>query len=116
MYTRPKGRPIRYWDEKEAGAVGFEPTGVLPPLVFKTSALVRSATPPNGLSSHGLYDVAAESSSGPPGGELLRPGDGQFAIDGRQHLQTVPARADPGTRLPGPRNLVTTDREMRRKI
>src|SRR3712207_780380 len=29
-----------------AGAVGFEPTGVLPPLVFKTSAFVRSAMPP----------------------------------------------------------------------
>ncbi len=34
-----------------AGAVGFEPTGVLPPLVFKTSALVRSAMPPNRSSS-----------------------------------------------------------------
>ncbi len=29
-----------------AGEVGFEPTGVLPPLVFKTSAFVRSAIPP----------------------------------------------------------------------
>src|ERR687893_448741 len=38
----------RFWCEllARAGAVGFEPTGVLPPLVFKTSALVRSATPP----------------------------------------------------------------------
>ena len=26
--------------------MGFEPTGVLPPLVFKTSALVHSAMPP----------------------------------------------------------------------
>src|SRR5215208_286176 len=30
----------------EAGVVGFEPTSVLPPLVFKTSAFVRSAIPP----------------------------------------------------------------------
>jgi hypothetical protein len=30
----------------QAGEVGFEPTGVLPPLVFKTSAFVRSAIPP----------------------------------------------------------------------
>jgi hypothetical protein len=32
----------------QAGEVGFEPTGVLPPLVFKTSAFVRSAIPPCG--------------------------------------------------------------------
>src|ERR687897_1695298 len=30
----------------KAGAEGFEPSGVLPPLVFKTSAFVRSAMPP----------------------------------------------------------------------
>ncbi len=41
-----KGSSTRYCVWKEAGAVGFEPTGVLPPLVFKTSAFVRSATPP----------------------------------------------------------------------
>jgi hypothetical protein len=29
-----------------AGAEGFEPSGVLAPLVFKTSAFVRSAMPP----------------------------------------------------------------------
>jgi hypothetical protein len=37
----------------QAGEVGFEPTGVLPPLVFKTSAFVRSAIPP----CAGLYDL-----------------------------------------------------------
>ena len=36
------------WYLRRAEAVGFEPTGVLPPLVFKTSAFVRSAIPPNG--------------------------------------------------------------------
>ncbi len=35
------------WPPLVAGAVGFEPTGVLPPLVFKTSAFVRSAIPPS---------------------------------------------------------------------
>ena len=39
--------------------MGFEPTGVSPPLVFKTSAFVRSAMPPSNLSSPGLYDVRA---------------------------------------------------------
>src|SRR5215208_2821960 len=39
-------KPVRA-GSRTAGEVGFEPTGVLPPLVFKTSAFVRSAIPPD---------------------------------------------------------------------
>jgi hypothetical protein len=54
------------WYLRRAEAVGFEPTGVLPPLVFKTSAFVRSAIPPNGSWDYirdgmkRLYDVRAK--------------------------------------------------------
>src|SRR5918994_5555012 len=54
------------WYLRRAEAVGFEPTGVLPPLVFKTSAFVRSAIPPNGSwdyirdSMKGSYNVRAK--------------------------------------------------------
>ena len=54
------------WYLRRAEAVGFEPTGVLPPLVFKTSAFVRSAIPPNGSwdyirdSTKGSYNVRAK--------------------------------------------------------
>ncbi len=44
----------------QAGAVGFEPTGVLPPLVFKTSAFVRSAIPP----CAGLYALFSSDGRG----------------------------------------------------
>src|SRR5215211_7832068 len=44
----------------KAGAEGFEPSGVLPPLVFKTSAFVRSAMPPHTLLWRRLYDLRAE--------------------------------------------------------
>ena len=45
---------------RRAGAVGFEPTGVLSPLVFKTSAFVRSAMP-LGTSSAGDYTIFVPS-------------------------------------------------------
>ena len=44
---------------RQAGVVGFEPTGVSPPLVFKTSAIVRSAIPPWSHSKGGLYDLGS---------------------------------------------------------
>src|SRR5215203_4292301 len=45
---------------QRAGAEGFEPSGVLPPLVFKTSAFVRSAMPPHTFLWRRLYELRAE--------------------------------------------------------
>ena len=49
VFRRRKLRAPCLYYSGYAEAVGFEPTGVLPPLVFKTSAFVRSAIPPNGF-------------------------------------------------------------------
>src|SRR5215216_474482 len=56
-----------------AGVVGFEPTGVLPPLVFKTSAFVRSAIPPPAhYTTPGFSWEILGSGSSSEGKELLR--------------------------------------------
>src|SRR5215207_7602124 len=56
-----------------AGVVGFEPTGVLPPLVFKTSAFVRSAIPPPAhYTTLGFSWEILGSGSSSEGKELLR--------------------------------------------
>src|SRR5215216_4541880 len=59
---------------RKAGAEGFEPSGVLPPLVFKTSAFVRSAMPPHMLLWRRLYDLRAEHLSS---GAQASPGGAQ---------------------------------------
>src|SRR5215203_1129581 len=60
----------------KAGAEGFEPSGVLPPLVFKTSAFVRSAMPPHTLLWRRLYDLRAEHLSS---GAQASPGCAQWS-------------------------------------
>src|SRR5215203_5214436 len=71
-HSRRSTRPLQHVGYR-AGAVGFEPTGVLSPLVFKTSAFVRSAIPPSAhYTTPGISWEILGSGSSSEGKELLR--------------------------------------------